>query len=165
MLPQLDPTWYASQSFWLLITFCATFVVVWRFVMPLMRATVDARQTRLETDLKTAEDLKNQAEALLKQYETAMADVKKQSQTILAKAQEEITASLAQTEKDFDSRLAAHLAEGEQKLEEAKAEALKSVRQIAADLTGEITQKITATVPTAAELTKAIDSVLKENSK
>lgn len=164
MLPQLDPTWYASQSFWLLITFCATFIVVWRFVMPLMRATVDARQTRLETDLKAAEDLKNQAEALLKQYESAMADVKKQSQEILAKAQDEITASLAQTEKDFDARLAQHLAAGEQQLEAAKAEALQSVRQIATDLTGEITQKITATVPTAAELSDVIDSVLKENN-
>ncbi len=164
MLPQLDPTWYASQSFWLLITFCAMFVVVWRFVMPLMRATVDARQTRLETDLKTAEDLKNQAEALLKQYEAAMADVKKQSQEILAKAQEEITASLAQTEKDFDVRLAQRLAASEQQLEAAKAEALQNVRQIATDLTGEITQKITATVPTAAELSDAVDSVLKENN-
>lgn len=165
MLPQLDPTWYASQSFWLLITFCAMFVVVWRFVMPLMRATVDARQTRLETDLKTAEDLKNQAEALLKQYEAAMADVKKQSQEILAKAQEEITASLAQTEKDFDARLSQRLSAGEQQLEAAKAEALQNVRQIATDLTGEITQKITATVPTAAELSDAVDSVLKENNQ
>jgi len=165
MLPQLDPTWYASQSFWLLITFCAMFVVVWRFVMPLMRATVDARQTRLKTDLKTAEDLKNQAEAILKQYEAAMADVKKQSHEILAKAQDEINASLAQTEKDFDARLAQRLAASEQQLEAAKAEALQNVRQIAADLTGEITQKITATVPTAAELTDAVDSVLKENNQ
>lgn len=165
MLPQLDPTWYASQSFWLLITFCAMFVVVWRFVMPLMRATVDARQTRLETDLKTAEDLKNQAEALLKQYEAAMADVKKQSQEILTKAQEEITASLAQTEKDFDARLSQRLSAGERQLEVAKAEALQNVRQIATDLTGEITQKITATVPTAAELSDAVDSVLKENKQ
>lgn len=165
MLPQLDPTWYASQSFWLLITFCAMFVVVWRFVMPLMRATVDARQTRLETDLKTAEDVKNQAEALLKQYEAAMADVKKQSQEILTKAQEEITASLAQTEKDFDARLSQRLSAGERQLEAAKAEALQNVRQIAADLTGEITQKITATVPTAAELSDAVDSVLKENNQ
>lgn len=52
MLPQLDPTWYASQSFWMLITFCTMFLVIWRFVMPAMRATVDARRSRIENDIK-----------------------------------------------------------------------------------------------------------------
>lgn len=61
MLPQLDPTWYASQSFWMLITFCTMFLVIWRFVMPAMRATVDARRSRIENDIKKTDELKNRS--------------------------------------------------------------------------------------------------------
>ena len=83
MLPQLDPTWYASQSFWMLITFCLMFLVVWRFVMPAMRATVDLRRSRIEEDIKKTEELKTEAARLLKELDEAQASVKQQTQAML----------------------------------------------------------------------------------
>ena len=88
MLPQLDPTWYASQSVWMLITFCAMFLVVWRFVIPAMRATVDVRRSRIENDIRETEKLKTEAADLLKQLEQAQASVKAETQAVIARAEE-----------------------------------------------------------------------------
>ena len=120
MLPQLDPTWYASQSFWMLFTFCMMFLVMWRFVMPSMRATVDARRSRIENDLQRTEELKNEASRLLKELEETQKSVKLKSQTLFAQAQADAQELTQQMEEDFNARLSAHIAEKERGLKRRK---------------------------------------------
>ena len=162
MLPQLDPTWYASQSFWMLITFCAMFLVVWRFVMPAMRATVDERRFRIENDIKKTDELKTEAARLLKELEQAQASVKEQTQAALAKAQEEAQALTKQMETDFAQHLAAHIAEKEQTLNAAKEKALQDIATISGSLTDQITRKVAGIVVSTDEIKQKTASVMEK---
>ena len=162
MLPQMDPTWYASQIFWMLITFCAMFLVIWRFVMPSMRATVDTRRSRIEKDLQKTEELKNEASRLLKELEAEQARVKAQSQAFFAQAQTEAQALIQQMETDFNARLSAQIAEKEQKLEQAKKEALREIARISGDLTGSIIKKIAGITVSAEEIDQTTSAVLEK---
>lgn len=162
MLPQLDPTWYASQSFWVLITFCAMFLVVWRFVIPAMRATVDIRRFRIENDINKTEELKTEAARLLKELEQAQASVKEQTLSALAAAQEEAQALTKQMETDFAQRLAAHIAEREQMLNAAKEKALQDISTISGSLTDQITRKIAGITVSADEIKQKTASVMEK---
>lgn len=162
MLPQLDPTWYASQSFWVLITFCAMFLVVWRFVIPAMRATVDIRRFRIENDINKTEELKTEAARLLKELEQAQASVKEQTLSALAAAQEEAQALTKQMETDFAQRLAAHIAEREQTLNAAKEKALQDISTISGSLTDQITRKIAGITVSADEIKQKTASVMEK---
>ncbi len=162
MLPQLDPTWYASQSFWMLITFCLMFLVVWRFVMPAMCATVDLRRSRIEEDIKKTEELKTEAARLLKELDEAQASVKQQTQAMLAKAQEEAQALTKQMETDFAQRLSAHIAEKEETLNQAKQKALQDISVISGDLTDRIARKVAGISLTAEEIKQKTVSVMEK---
>ena len=162
MLPQMDPTWYASQVFWMLITFCAMFLVMWRFVMPSMRATVDARRSKIENDLQKTEELKNKASRLLKELEEEQTQVKLKTQAAFVQAQTEAQALTQQLETDFNARLSAHIAEKEQTLEAAKKAALQEIARISGDLTGAIVQKIAGITVSAEEIDQITASVLEK---
>ena len=164
MLPQLDPTWYASQSFWMLFTFCMMFLVMWRFVMPSMRATVDARRSRIENDLQKTEELKNEASRLLKELEETQKSVKLKSQTLFAQAQADAQELTQQMEEDFNARLSAHIAEKERGVEAAKTAAMQDINRISADLTGLIVQKIAGITVPAEELNKTTSSVMEKRA-
>ena len=164
MLPQLDPTWYASQSFWMLFTFCMMFLVMWRFVMPSMRATVDARRSRIENDLQKTEELKNEASRLLKELEETQKSVKLKSQTLFAQAQADAQELTQQMEEDFNARLSAHIAEKERGVEAAKTAAMQDINRISADLTGLIVQKIAGITVPAEELNKTASSVMEKRA-
>ena len=163
MLPQLDPTWYASQSFWMLLTFCMMFLIMWRFVMPSMRATVDARRSRIENDLQKTEELKNEASHLLKELEETQKSVELKTQALFAQAQTDAQALTQQTEEIFNSRLSAHIAEKEQALEAAKKQALQDITRISADITSSIVQKIAGITVSAEEINQTTSSVLEKH--
>lgn len=164
MLPQLDPTWYASQSFWMLLTFCLMFLMMWRFVMPSMRATVDARRSRIEEDLRETEKLKNEASRLLKELEETQNSVKEKTRDLFAQAQAEAQTYTQQTEKDFNARLSVRIAEKEQILESAKEEALRDVSRISSDLASVIVRKVAGLTIPAEEIDKTTSSVLEKRA-
>lgn len=162
MLPQLDPTWYASQSVWMLITFCAMFLVVWRFVIPAMRATVDVRRSRIENDIRETEKLKTEAADLLKQLEQAQASVKAETQAVIARAQSEAQALMKQTESEFTDRLAAYTAQKERELTESKKTALREIAAVSGALSAEMTQKLARIAVSVEETDKAVAAAMKE---
>lgn len=162
MLPQLDPTWYASQSVWMLITFCAMFLVVWRFVIPAMRATVDVRRSRIENDIRETEKLKTEAADLLKQLEQAQASVKAETQAVIARAQSEAQALMKQTESEFTDRLAAYTAQKERELTESKKAALREIADVSGALSAEMTQKLARIAVSVEETDKAVAAAMKE---
>ena len=164
MLPQMDPTWYASQSFWMLATFCATFLMMWLFVMPSMRATVDARRSRIEGDLQKTEELKNEASRLLKELTEAQENVKRETQSLFAQAQAEAQTLMQQMEADFNTRLATCIAEKEQTLEAAKKAALQDIARISGDLTEQIIKKTTGITVSAEEINKTTASVMEKRA-
>ena len=162
MLPQLDPTWYASQSVWMLITFCAMFLVVWRFVIPAMRATVDVRRSRIENEIRETEKLKTEAADLLKQLEQAQASVKAETQAVIARAQSEAQALMKQTESEFTDRLAAYTAQKERELTESKKAALREIAAVSGALSAEMTQKLARIAVSVEETDKAVAAAMKE---
>lgn len=162
MLPQMDPTWFASQSFWLLITFCAMLVVVRLFIMPAMRATVDLRQARLDENIKAAEKLKAEAEALITAYDARIEQTRREAQAVIDRAQAEAAELIAVSEKAFTDRLNARIADGERKIERIKAESSESVRSIAAEITGLMAGKLGPFVLSAQDVSNGIDRVTKE---
>ena len=64
-MPQLDPSTFATQLFWLFLTFTALFLIAWKVALPRMTEVLNTRQERIEGDLEKAETLKAEAEEVL----------------------------------------------------------------------------------------------------
>ena len=59
-LPQLDIATYASQIFWLTVTFVVLYFLVAKIAMPRIAEVLEGRQERIEDDLDKAETLKKE---------------------------------------------------------------------------------------------------------
>ena len=53
-LPQLDTTTWPSQLFWLVVLFCAGYVIMAKVVTPRIGAVIEERRKTLEGDLEKA---------------------------------------------------------------------------------------------------------------
>lgn len=160
-LPQFDPTWFASQIFWLVITFATMFVVFAGVILPRIAATMQARRDRLESDLQAAEaatqsavesqtrtqqDMKQAQDAAIRILATAGQDIATltttRHQTFRERAEAEITALQANLAKD---------------VKKAKAEIGNDIAALVADVIGK-TAGVTLT-------THDVQTLLQDKSK
>ena len=60
-MPQLNPEFFVSQLFWLVVTFSFLFVFLWRVSLPRIGNVLEKRERKISEDLAAAKEL--QAEA------------------------------------------------------------------------------------------------------
>jgi len=132
-MPQLDPTHFASQVFWLVVTFIALYLLMWKVALPRVSAVLRERQEHIDDDLEKASRLKSEAEGALQAYEDAMAEGRAKAQDSLREAAERIAKETAEAQAQASARLDRETAEAERRIEAAKRAALEGVRQVAAE--------------------------------
>lgn len=132
-LPQLDPTWYVSQFFWLAVTFTMMYIPFRFKVLPDLSSVIERRREKIEGDLIAAQRLKEEAENTHKAYEKIVVDARQESSALFARVEEKIK-ELEQTSfNDFFKSGAKKVANAEEEVANAKEKAMDEVNDVAAD--------------------------------
>lgn len=159
-MPQLDPSSYSNQIFWLVVTLAVIYLLLTRIALPRISAVLAERQGTITNDLARAEDLKRQAEEAEAAYEKAMADARAEAQMIIANNKAEMQAELDRAMAEADARIAEQTAESEKSIAEIRDGALESARAVAKDTAGALVAALGGTA-TQAEIDAAVDQELK----
>jgi F-type H+-transporting ATPase subunit b len=159
--PPFQPDTFASQLFWLAITFVLLYVVMSKIALPRVGAVIDARRSRIDGDLADANKLKTSAEDAMVAYEKSLADARGRAQTIGAETRDRLQAEAEKNRKTLDEQLNAKLAQAEKTIADTKAQAMTSVRSIASDAAGAIVAKLTGIAAPDSAISDAVDRALK----
>ncbi len=141
-MPQLDLSTYASQAFWMILSFCLLWILLSIFVTPKITDVLEQRKRKMEDYIRKAEKLNQQAKLSLEKYENALNEAKiKANESILAN-QKESAAFLAEEQRLLNERLNKQIAESEFKLAKEKQETLQQIEALSQNLAFELVQKL-----------------------
>lgn len=136
---------YASQIFWLLITFGILYFGIGKMMVPRVVATVDAREGRIASDLAAAEQARLAADKTEEAWRVKMDEARAAAlaETSSAKAQ---AAKAAESQvKSADAELAERLAHHDLAIGNAKAQAMLNLQSVAAEVAQELVAKVSGT--------------------
>ena len=157
-MPQLDITTYPPQLFWLLITFLALYLVVWKVALPRIVDVRETRQRRIEDDLGKAETLRSEAQALLASLEKSHADAALEAQGIHRETARTVGEARTKLQEDTTSRLAEELQVAEQRIKDEQAAARNTIPEVANDVTRAAVERLTGENVAAADVQKAVNA-------
>lgn len=160
-LPQLDTTTFASQIFWLLLSFAVLYFIISRFAAPKIGGVIADRAGRIKGDLDAAADARKASEAAIANYERALTEARAKAVKLSDDIRNQVQGE-ANAKNDVASKqLAADTAKAEARIAQMRNGALAKLATIARDTAGEIVQKLTGDTVPAGELDVAVSSALK----
>jgi F-type H+-transporting ATPase subunit b len=159
--PPFQPETFASQLFWLAITFAALYLLASRLVLPRVGGIIDARAKRIEGDLAEAQRFKTEAEAANAAYEKALADARARAQALANATREKQAAEAEKKRKALEHQLDAKLAEAEKTIAATKTAAMGNVRNIATEAAAAIVKRLIGAEPSGQAVTTAVSEALK----
>ena len=159
--PPFDSSTFASQLVSLLVAFVALYLIVSRIALPRVGSLLDERQNKIEGDLATAQKLRDESDAALKNYESELAAARSRAQAIGAETREKLNAASEAERKTLEDRLSVKLAEAEKTIAATREAAMSNVRSIASDAAIAIVQRLTGVAPDRRAANKAVDATLK----
>ncbi len=161
-MPQIEQiaATYASQIFWLLITFGILYFGIGKVMVPKIQATVDSRDQRIAADLAAAEAARRQADQTEEAWRLEMEQARAaaQAETVAAKAR--ATAAFESQVKSADADLANRMAHHDRAVAESKSAAMGNLQSIAADAARDLVAKLSGTEVSSEAASAAVRRVM-----
>ena len=158
-ISQLMATW-ASQLFWLLLTFGIVYFFIGRGMAPKVQATIDQRDQAVADDLKAAEAARaaaDEAEETWRAHENAAREA---AQKKLAEARGKAAAATEKQLAKAGGELDARVAEAEARIAVASQAAQGEIEAVAAEAAQDIVAKVSGAKVSAAEAKTAVKAAI-----
>ncbi|KQK27886.1 hypothetical protein ARD30_07115 [Bosea thiooxidans] len=158
--PPFDPAHFASNLFWLAITFAALYWLMSKVALPRLGSILEERADTIGRDLDQATEMQAKAEEMAQAYEKALGEARKNAQGIAQTARETGAKASEAQRHATEAELAAKLAQAEATIAKTKVKAMGNVRDLGSDVAVAIVTKLTGQAPSASEASAAIDQAL-----
>ncbi|MBX9759874.1 MAG: F0F1 ATP synthase subunit B' [Beijerinckiaceae bacterium] len=142
VFPPFDSSTFASQLFWLAITFGALYYALSKIAIPRVAEILETRSARIAGDLDAAVGAKKAADEAGAAYEKSLADAKATSQKTVQSLRDQLAAEADARRKALEADLNTKLAAAETQIGAMKAQAMTNVSAIAADAAAAIVRQI-----------------------
>lgn len=141
-LPQLDPTWYPSQIFWLTLVFVSLYVIFSRKVLPALSKTLEDRRAHIQGDLDIAEDDRKKAETVHKAYEEILEESRAKASDLFVGVEKNIKDQTARRLEAMRHEAGQQTQSMEVRIEKATKAAMEDMNTIAAEIASKAAEKI-----------------------
>lgn len=141
-MPQLDFSTFASQIFWLVVTFGVLYLIMARSALPVIREVLQTRQTRIFEDLRKAEKLKEEAESAEADFTSVIVNARGKAGVLLGKVREKATAESEKRHTKLDETFARQAKESEHRIDIIRKEAISEMTPVTVEITREMVKKL-----------------------
>ena len=162
-MPQLDPTYWASQAFWLILIFTLLYLALSKLFIPKIKDSIDDRENKIKDDLDEAQELKNVAEKKLKEYELSIENAKKEVQKILFESKNKLNAEIQNKKKNFEKEIDVEIENAEKEIKNFKKNSLKIISTISEEMTSKVVEIISGEPMNQSSVKAAIIESTKKN--
>tara|TARA_B100000780_G_scaffold259858_1_gene211178 strand:+ start:114 stop:689 length:576 start_codon:yes stop_codon:yes gene_type:complete len=162
-MPQLDPTYWASQAFWLILIFTSLYLALSNLFIPKIKDNIDNRENKIKDDLDEAQKLKNLAEEKLKEYELSIENAKKEVQKIIFENKNKLNLEIQSKKKKFDKDIEIEIESAEKEIENLKKDSLKNISTISEEMASKVIEQISGEPMNQSSVKAAILETTKNN--
>jgi F-type H+-transporting ATPase subunit b len=160
VFPPFDATTFPSQLLWFTLTFGLLYWLMAKVALPRVAEILDARSNRIADELAAAERLRSESEEAGAAYERSLAEARAKAKGIAQETRDALMADSDAKRKELEAQLAQRIADSEQTISARTAEAMASVRGIAADTAAAIVERLTGQAPDRRAVEAALDRAM-----
>ena len=141
-MPQLNPEFWISQIFWLIITFGTLFIVLTKVILPKISDNLETRKSQILENIETADKQKEESQKKIDEYEKIILDSKLKAKSYFNEAREKILDDINKKRASLEKDLDEEIGEVEKELSELKNKSGEKINKIAAETSAELIKEL-----------------------
>ena len=160
-MPQLDPKYWSSQIFWLVLTFAILYLVIWKIFLPKITYSVENRKSRIVNDLNEAQKLKENAEKKLLEYNKIIQQAKKDEKKFAEYSKKKLDKDIEIKKQKFNQEIEKELIAVEKEISELKKNSISNINKISVEISEEVIKQIIGTDVNKSNVSAIVSNISK----
>ena len=161
-MPQLNPEFWASQIFWLILIFSSLYIIMWKIFLPKISDSIENRKSRVIGDLNEAQKLKENAEKKLREYNKIIEDTKKEAKKIIEDNKKKLENDIKSKKQKFNEEIEKELMSVEKEIKSLKKLSISSINKIAAEVSSEVIKQLVGTSVNMSNVSAIVEDISKK---
>ena len=161
-MPQLNPDYWVSQIFWVILIFTMLYVILWRTILPKINENLENRKSQILTDLDDAQKFKDQSEKKLSEYNKILNQAKQEAKKILDETRKKINRDIKNKKNKFNLEIDKEIENAEKEIKTLKLSSIRDINKIAIETSSEIVRKIIGNEINLSSVSAIVDDISKK---
>ena len=162
-MPQLDPTYWASQAFWLILVFSILYISISKFYLPKIKNNLDNRETKIKEDLENANKFKEQSESKAKEYDFILENAKKEVLKIHFDSKNLLDKDIQSKKELMEKEIDKEILKAQKEISELKKNSISSIQIISGSIVSNIIENISGDKLNESSIKATVEDVSKKN--
>ena len=162
-MPQLDPTYWASQAFWLILVFVTLYISISKFYLPKIKGNLVNRENKISKDLEDANDFKEKSDSKIKEYEIILENAKREVSKIHFESKNNLDKNIQLKKEEMEKEIEKEILKAQKEISDLKKSSISSIQNISKNIASDIIQNISGDKLNESSIKAVIEEISKKN--
>tara|TARA_Y100000590_G_scaffold40244_1_gene42964 strand:- start:615 stop:1205 length:591 start_codon:yes stop_codon:yes gene_type:complete len=162
-MPQLNPEFWISQIFWLILTFGTLYVILSKLILPKISANLETRKSQILENIQAAEKQREESEQKIKEYNKIIKESKIEAKNYFNKAREKILKDINLKKKKLDKDLNEEIRKTEIEIKDLKNKAPEKINKIAIEVSTDLIRQLVGIEVNNSSISAIVNDLSKKN--
>jgi len=162
-MPQLDPKYWASQAFWLILVFTILYISIAKFYLPKIKNNLDNRENRIKDDLDDANKFKELSETKLKEYEKILEEAKKEVIKIQIESKNLLDKDIRAKKDIIEKEIEKEILKAQKEINDLKRNSISDIQKISENIASNIIETISGDKLNESSIRAVVEDISKKN--
>ena len=158
-MPQLNPEFWVSQIFWLIITFGLLYVVLSKLILPKISANLEIRKSQIVENIEAAEKKREQSELNIEEYKKIVQNSKNEAKNYFKQAREKVLKDINVKKETLDKELDEEVDKAESEIKNFRDNAPEKIKKIAIETSADLLQELIGTETNSSSISAIVDDL------
>ena len=141
-MPQLNPEFWVSQIFWLVLTFGLLYIILSKLILPKISNNLESRKSQILENIETAEKQREESEKKVKEFEKIILESKIEAKNYFNEARQKILEDITNKKNSLDKDIDDEISATEQEIRNLKTASSEKIKNIAIETSFELIKQL-----------------------
>jgi F-type H+-transporting ATPase subunit b len=162
-MPQLNPEFWISQTFWLVLTFGMLYILLSKLILPKISKNLETRKSQILENIEAAEKQREESEQKIKDYNKIINDGKTEAKNYFSQAREKILKDINKKKEGLENDINDEINKAEIEIQNFKKKSSEKINKIAIETSANLIHQLLGVEINNSSISAIVKDLSKKN--
>ncbi len=162
-MPQLNPEFWISQIFWLVLTFGMLYMLLSKLILPKISKNLEIRKSQILENIEAAEKQREESEQKIKEYDKIINDSKIEAKNYFGQARKKILKDINKKKESLENEINDEIDKVEIEIQNLKNKAPEKINKIAIETSADLIHQLIGVKINNSSISAIVEDLSKKN--
>ena len=141
-MPQLNPEYWLSQIFWLIVTFGGMFIILSKIILPKIRGNLESRKSQILENIELAEKQRTESEIKTEEYKKIILNSRNEAKNYFNDVRKKILEDITKKRDALENEINDEIKSVEKEINDLRNNSQEKIHKIAIETSTDIVKQL-----------------------